>query len=184
MRPRRARAGAPGAPETRREAAAGSPEELEALALRYLNRFDCTAKKLHDYLRRRSRPELEPRIDELIERYQRSGLLDDGRFAAGAVQRLSQRGASSRAIAFRLGLKGVPAVVVNEVLEARAREVAEPDLEAAKNLVRRRKLGPYRPEAERETHRRRDLAALARAGFDFETARRALGWPGREDDDF
>jgi regulatory protein len=41
--------------------------------------------------------------------------------------------------------------------------------------VRRRRLGPHRPEAERQENRRRDLAALARQGFDHETAIRALG---------
>jgi regulatory protein len=49
------------------------------------------------------------------------------------------------------------------------------ELEAARAYVRRRRLGPFRPEAERQPNRQRDLAALARTGFDHETAIRALG---------
>jgi regulatory protein len=40
--------------------------------------------------------------------------------------------------------------------------------------VRRRRLGPYRPQEERAARRQRDLGALARAGFSFDVARRAL----------
>jgi len=48
------------------------------------------------------------------------------------------------------------------------------DLAAACALIRRRRLGPYRVAAAREAAQRRDLATLARAGFGFDIARRAL----------
>jgi regulatory protein len=165
-----------------RQKKASSLAELEKLALGYLNRFDCTSHKLAAYLRKNADRTLNGAIGELIARYQASGLVSDERFAASAVRRLTERGGSARAIAFKLGLKGVPQNIVSEALEARSRETAEPDLEAAKNLVRRRRLGPFRPESERVQYRRRDLAALARAGFDFDTARRALGGGGEEGD--
>ena len=167
---------------TRQKKKAASPAELEKLALGYLNRFDCTSHKLAAYLRKRSEKDMDPAIAALVARYQASGLVSDERFAASAVRRLTERGTSARAIAFRLGLKGVPPNVVSDALEARSREAVEPDLQAAKNLVRRRRLGPFRPEAERADNRRRDLAALARAGFDFETAKRALGDGSEEGD--
>lgn len=170
--------------KTRTRAPASSAAELESRALAYLNRFDCTTKKLRDYLRKNAEEGMAELIDELLERYQSSGLVSDARFAATAVRRLSQRGSSGRAIAFRLGLKGVPGEVVSEALSARALESAEPDLDAARNLVRRRKLGHFRPEEERAEYRRRDLATLARAGFDFDTARRALGSAGGDEDEF
>jgi len=161
-----------------------SPAELEKVALAYLNRVDCTKAKLRAYLTRRAGDEASAWIDELLARYQASGLVSDARFAENAVRRMSRRGRSERAISFRLGRDGVAPSVVSEVLEARARETPEPELEAARALVRRRRLGLLRPEEERAGYRRRDLAVLARAGFDFETARRALGTPNGEDDEF
>jgi regulatory protein len=41
-------------------------------------------------------------------------------------------------------------------------------------LARRRRLGPYRPEADREARREKDLAALARAGFGYDIARTVI----------
>jgi regulatory protein len=158
--------------------------ELEKAALAYLSRVECTAAKLRAYLTRRADPALAESIEELLARYQASSLVSDARFAENAVRRMSRRGTSERAIAFRLGRAGLSPSVVGEALAARASEIPEPELEAARTLVRRRRLGPLRPENERELHRRRDLAVLARAGFDFETARRALGSAARDDEEF
>lgn len=48
------------------------------------------------------------------------------------------------------------------------------ELKAAARLVRRRRLGPLRPRADRAEHRERDLAVLGRAGFSFEVARKVI----------
>ena len=41
-------------------------------------------------------------------------------------------------------------------------------------LARRRRLGPFRAEAERADRRHRDLAAMARAGFALAVARKVI----------
>ena len=51
--------------------------------------------------------------------------------------------------------------------------MAEPDLAAAIRLAKKRRLGPFRLK-ERAEMRQKDLAALARAGFDFDTCRRVI----------
>jgi regulatory protein len=160
------------------------PNDLEALALGYLNRFDCSVTKLRNHLRQTVRrrggdqPELERHIELLLERYQASGLLNDARFAENLAARLSERGGSKRAIVQKLRQRGLSSTVA----EASVTTTPGAELEAARAYVRRRRLGPHRPEAERLENRRRDLAALARHGFDHETAIRALGYGG--DDDF
>ncbi len=160
-----------------------SPAELEEAALRYLDRFDCSTEKLRRHLgtlmRRRGgdEGELVRHRDALLQRYQASGLLDDGRFAAQLTARLKERGASRRAIVQRLRLRGIPSAIADGAVP---KETAS-ELEAARALVKRRRLGPLRPEAERAEYRRKDLATLARAGFDHDVAVRALGH-GRDDD--
>jgi regulatory protein len=114
---------------------------------------------------------LEEHLGVLLTRYQASGVLNDERFAGNLAERLQERGGSRRAIVEKLRRRGVTSGV------AQAAVVTSPgsELEAARAYVRRRRLGPFRPEAERQPNRRRDLAALARTGFDHETAIRALG---------
>lgn len=166
---------------------------LESAALSYLDRFDATAAKLRRVLLTRVRneqrkaalvsdPPVQPEperitqwIDELVQRYQSSGVLDDARFARNAALGLRGRGASRRAIAFKLQTQGVDEPLVDQAIAAAdEHDVGPAELAAARRLVRRRRLGPHRPESERAPNRQKDLAALARAGFSFETARAAL----------
>ncbi len=161
-----------------------SEAALDEAALSYLNRFDCSVEKLKKQLiavvrRRGGEPaKFKGAIASLLQRYQRSGLLNDERFAARLATRLRERGASRRAILMKLRLRGI----ASSVAEATVGGGREGELESAKAYARRRRLGPHRPEAEREANRRRDLAALARAGFDHDTAIRAIGYGA--DDDF
>ena len=104
--------------------------------------------------------------------------MNDERFAENLSGRLKARGGSRRAIVQKLRQRGI----TSGVAEASVPRSPAAELEAARAFVRRRRLGPYRPEAERLENRRRDLAALARTGFDHETAVRALGYGG--DDEF
>jgi regulatory protein len=92
------------------------------------------------------------------------------------------RGGSTRAIAFKLRTKGLDASTMDSVFEAERATPGNAELTAARALVKRRRLGEFRPEAERAAERRRDLGVLARAGFSYETSVAALG--GRGDDDF
>jgi regulatory protein len=80
-----------------------SRRKVEEMALSYVNRFDCTASKLKQHLATRVRKlggdeSAAGWIDELVERYQSSGVLDDARFAKNLASQLTRRGKSSRAI--------------------------------------------------------------------------------------
>jgi regulatory protein len=155
---------------------------LEEAALRYLNRFDCSVEKLRKHLgalirRRGGDPALKGHVDALLERYRASGLLDDARFAENLAGRLRSRGTSRRMVIQKLRLRGI----ARETAETIARSVPNADLESAVAYARRRRLGPHRPEAERAANRRKDLATLARAGFDHDVAVRALGYGTDED---
>jgi regulatory protein len=165
---------------------------LGEAALSYLNRRDASrdklVKHLEQWIRRRGTPEdpreARPLIQELAARYQASGLINDDRLAQNALDSLRSRGASSRAIAHKLRARGVDASVIDATLATEKRESRGAELEAARALVKKKRLGSLRPEAERAANSRKDLAALARAGFDFDTARRALGAGAGSDDEF
>lgn len=168
-----------------------SPASLREVALSYLNRRDASREKLvqhlEQWIRRRGAPadpkEARPLIQELAERYRASGLINDDRLAQNALSSLRARGASARMIAHKLRARGVDTDVIDATMATEKRESRGAELEAARALVKKRRLGSMRPEAERAANRRRDLATLARAGFDFDTARRALG-AGSDEEEF
>jgi len=156
--------------------------KLAEVALGYLDRVAASrrmlAKKLESWVRQRGEPpdpELAaPLIESLLDRYERSRLLDDRRLAENAVGSLRARGVSSRAIQYRLQGRGLGGDLIASALDQERSADADAELGAARAFVRRRRLGPFRAEPERTEKRRKDLAALCRAGFDWDTARRAL----------
>lgn len=142
----------------------------------YLERYASSSENLRRILerkiQRRCRERGEdpatflPLIDETLRKLATSGILDDVRYAEGRVATLRRRGGSTRAIAAKLASKGVGAEVARDAIAGHEGD----DVEAALALARRRRLGPHRIR-DREAHREKDLASLARAGFSLRVAR-------------
>lgn len=157
---------------------------LENAALHYLERFATSSANLKRVLMRKvarsahahgSDPaEGEQLVEQLIARYLQAGLLDDATYAAQKASSLRRRGTSRYGIRGKLAIKGVDGDLIDATLERLDEETGAGDLIAACALVRRRRLGPYRPEEARAVHRQKDLATLARAGFGLDVARRVL----------
>lgn len=147
------------------------PALIEKWALGYLERFASSAENLRRVLRRRVRrrtadPEIARQagklIDDLLERYRDSGLIDDAAYAAGRARNRLARGESLRKIAAGLTAKGVDAEDRTAALASLREATPDPDLAAACAFARRRRLGPFRRAP---ADRQRELAAFARAGF-------------------
>ena len=158
-------------------------QSLEAAALAYLQRFSTSAANLRSVLMRRVLRAAQAHgddpadgaalIDALIARYIRAGLLNDTEYAAARTATLHRRGASTRGIRMRLAAKGVDSDDIDLALQSLAEETPDTDLQGAFNYARRRRLGPWRT-ANREANRDRDVAALGRQGYGYETARRVV----------
>lgn len=168
----------------RRKAKPVTAERLHKGALFYLERYASSSANLRKVLMRRversareygtDRDEGLRLVDDLVERFQHAGLLDDKAYAESRVASLLRRGTSIKAIRMKLAAKGVQASLIDDVLQAvRDDNDIDTDLMAAVAYVRRRRIGPYRVKA-REDYRDRDMAALARQGFSFDLARKVL----------
>ena len=168
----------------RREPQKVTESRLNNVALHYLSRHSATTDSLRKVLMRRVAASARAHgtdpeegatwIENLIIKFQTLGYLNDRSYAENRARTLLARGISSRAVAMRLREKGVSAENIEAALKTAREAAPDVDLIAAAALARRRRLGPYRPDNEREERRDRDLAALARAGFSYEIARRII----------
>jgi len=167
---------------------------LEQAALRYLERYSSSVAGLRRVLRRRIRRAArmsegdekrsdvaagDAMIETVLRRMTKSGLLDDARYAEFRAGSLSRRGGSLYVIRRDLMTRGVASPLIDAALEALKRETGaessdETDLAAALALAKRRRLGPFRAPTVRAALRMRDLAALGRAGFAFEIAKKVI----------
>ncbi len=152
---------------------------LEELALAYVARFSTSAGKLGAYLRRKLRErgwddEGEPDIDALVARFVERRYVDDEAYGRAKARGLLDRGYGSRRVE-----QALRAAEIGE----RVRSELAPD-EADRRraifaLARRRKFGPFGapppPDAQAGLKlREKRLAAMLRAGHDFDAARRVL----------
>ncbi len=175
-----------------------TPQSLAHAALQYLERYAASETSLRRVLLNRLRraamqnsdfakdeqrqEELRTAIEQLIEKYKRSGVLNDASFAEIKVNSLRRMGRSRNAIVQKLKSKGISSSLVCAALKKNADEknADESEMDAALVLLRRRKMGPFRKTPGDESVRRKELAALARAGFSLDIARRALKYEAEE----
>src|ERR1700716_3466486 len=107
-----------GAKRGESEPAAIGPALLEKWALGYLERFASSAENLRRGFRRRGRGRTADTetgrpagvlIHDLVERYRRSGLIDDAAYAAARARGRLARGEPLRRIAAGLAAQGIAA---------------------------------------------------------------------------
>lgn len=117
-------------------------------------------------------------LDDLIARYERSGLLNDAQYAQANVSRLRRRGMSRRAVMEKLQIKGLSPTQIKTALAEMEGETSDedPEFTAALALARRKKIGPFRKNPAHDDFKQKDMAALGRAGYSFDVARRVMGF--------
>jgi regulatory protein len=161
---------------------------LQNAATFYLERYPTTAEGLRRVLNRRVRraemqeapvmDNVQQAIDAIVARFVDAGVIDDKAFAQTKAHALHRRGTSTKLTRRRLQMAGVDADTLDTAMAALDQELdtdpRQREWRAAVTLARRRRLGPYRPDKERKDKRARDLAAMARAGFDYDVARKVI----------
>jgi len=150
------------------------PATLDAVAVRYVERFQTTRARLVRLLRQKLRergwvedgpaPDPEKVADRMVE----LGYISDAAFAEARARGLQRRGMGSGRVRASLSAYGVGADDA-----ARAMESLEP-VRAALDFARRKRLGPYGPPVTDPRVRERQFAAMARAGHAPRLARDIL----------
>lgn len=155
---------------------------LEALALRYVERFATTEARLIRYLEVRIRRrgwagEAAPDPAAVARRLVALGYVDDGAYAEIKRQSLERRGYGARRVGAALRGAGIAP-------ELRAEQQAAVDGPAAAlAYARKRRFGRFAAEPPAPDQRRRQFAAMLRAGHSSRDSAAALGGaqPGEDD---
>jgi regulatory protein len=137
-------------------------ERAHAAALNFLSFRPRSRREIEDYLRKRKVS--EGAAAAVLERLERSGLLNDQEFARFWVEnRQTFRPRGSRALRLEMWQKGLARDVIDEALETL------PDEEETAYEAGRKKLHTYSRLNEQE-FRRKMIAFLQRRGFPYEDA--------------
>lgn len=145
---------------------------LERLALRYVERYATSRAKLAQYLQRKLRErgwseENPPDTKALAERMAALGYVDDRGFAQAKAGALVRRGYGPRRVGQALKAAGIGEEDAAPA-ETDARDGA---WDAALDLARRKRIGPFALQAPDRIGREKAMGVLLRAGHDLATAR-------------
>jgi regulatory protein len=160
---------------------------LQNAATFYLEHYPSTAEGLRRVLNRRVRraemaeapviDDVKQTIDAIVAKFVDAGVIDDKAFAQTKARALHRRGSSTRLTRQKLRFAGVDGDTLDKAMAGLDQELdtdpKQREWQAAVALARRRRLGPFR-QKERKEHRDRDLAAMARGGFEYRLAKKVI----------
>jgi len=151
-------------------------ERLKNIGLYYLERFETSVQNLREVLGRRisryafENPDFDKKqaqiwVEEILSAFENAGYVNDERYAALKVRDYLAAGKSARYIKTKLYAKGIDEKTVEKLIEIEDYDGKS----AALKFALKKHIGPYRKnEEEREINKKKDMACLLRAGFNYD----------------
>ncbi len=161
-----------------------SREDIKELSLKYLDKYQPSKKDLRIYLYRKvldtdyldkDKESILREIDMVIENLESLGIINDTIYSEIKSKNYLKKGYSLNKIRMSLAQKGIDGDLLKKTMNDIQKDNVDPDFYAAIRVCRRRRIGPYRPDANREIFYTKDTGVLARAGFSYSTSKNVLG---------
>ena len=156
---------------------------LRDLAYSYLEKYSPSKQQLKVYLMKKyltkikgskSKKDVTSIIDEIVSNLERNSILNDKMYSGSKARMFLRRGYSLNKINQSLRSKGIDDKYVKQSIDKIKENEIEPDFVSALKLCKRRRIGPIRPESNRELFYKKDMGILARGGFSFDLSKRVL----------
>ena len=156
---------------------------LKDLAYSYLEKYNPSKQQLKVYLLKKyltkikgtkSKKEVTSIIDEIISNLEKNKILNEEMYSDSKARMFLRRGYSLNKINQSLRSKGIEDKYVKQSINKIKENQIEPDFVSALKLCKRRRIGPVRPENNRELFYKKDMGILARGGFSFDLSKRVL----------
>ncbi len=156
---------------------------LKDLAFSYLEKYSPSKQQLKVYLLKKyltkikgskSKKEVTSIIEEIVSHLEKNKFLNDEMYSDSKARMFLRRGYSLNKINQSLRNKGIDIKYVKRSIDKIKENEIEPDFVSALKLCKRRRIGPVRPESNRELFYKKDMGILARGGFSFDLSKRVL----------
>ena len=162
---------------------------LRDLAYSYLEKYSPSKQQLKVYLLKKyltkikgtkSKKEVTSIIDEIILNLEKNRIINDEMYSDSKARMFLRRGYSLNKINQSLRNKGIDSKFIKQSIDKIKEDEIEPDFVSALKLCKRRRIGPLRPDDNRELFYKKDMGVLARAGFSFEISKKILSLDKKE----
>ena len=162
---------------------------LKDLAYSYLEKYSPSKQQLKVYLLKKyltkikgtkSKKEVTSIIDEIVTNLEKNKIVNDELYSDSKARMFLRRGYSLNKINQSLRHKGIDGKYIKQSIDKIKEDQIEPDFVSALKLCKRRRIGPVRPQSNRELFYKKDMGILARGGFSFDLSKRVLNLESSE----
>ena len=162
---------------------------LRDLAYAYIEKYNPSKQQTKTYLLKkylnkfqgsRTKKEITEIIDNIVANLEKNHFLNDSLYSDSKARMFFRRGYSLNKIGHSLRNKGIDQKNIKLSLEKIKNEKTNPDFVSAMKVCKKRRIGPIRPESNRELFYKKDMGILARSGFNFETSKKILSMTSQE----
>tara|TARA_B100000886_G_scaffold158392_1_gene107988 strand:- start:19013 stop:19573 length:561 start_codon:yes stop_codon:yes gene_type:complete len=164
-------------------------QDIKELALRYLDKYQPSKKDLKLYLFRKiqanpfqliPKNEIMTKIQSVIADLENLNVLNDELYSELKSKNFLKRGYSINKIRMHLINKGIDDKLLKETIHKITKDDNNPDFYSAIRICKKRRIGPYRPEANRTIFYKKDIGVLARNGFSYDLSKDILSLDKKE----
>ena len=157
--------------------------DIRNFAFSYLEKYSPSKQQLRIYLfkkliktnqRKSNKKEIFDLIDSVITSLIDQKLLSDRYYSDAKSKALLKRGYSLNKIRYNLIKKGIDKKYIQGSISKIKENESDPDFFSAIKICKKRKIGPSRPESNRNLFYKKDISILARSGFSYEISKKVL----------
>ena len=162
---------------------------LRDLAYSYIEKYSPSKQQIKTYLLKKylkkfqgfkAKREITEIIDNIVLNLEKGHFLNDSLYSDSRARMLFRRGYSLNKIGHSLKSKGIGQENIKLSLEKIKNEKKDPDFLSAMKICKKRRIGPMRPEANRELFYKKDMGILARSGFSYDISKKILSMTQKE----
>ncbi len=158
-------------------------DEMRNFSLVYIEKYAPSKQQLKTYLLKKylktkipnvNKKNINDLIDVVLEDLEKSKFVNDKFYSKSKAQSLIRRGSSINKIRNYLLSKGVNNKYITDTIDEIKDKNEDQDFFSAIKICKKKRIGPARVEANRPLFYKKDIAVLARAGFDFDISRKVM----------
>ena len=166
---------------------------LRDLAYSYIEKYNPSKQQIKIYLLKKylkkfqgsiAKKEISKIIDNIISNLEKNRFLNDALYSDSKARMFFRRGYSLRKIIYSLKSKGIDQKNIKLSIEKIKNEKSDPDFVSAVKTCKKKRIGPMRPESNRELFYKKDMGILARSGFGYDISKKILAMRNKEFNQF
>ena len=158
-------------------------EEMRNFAFAYVEKYAPSKQQLKTYLLKKylkayvpnvKKQDVTNLIDIVLSDLEKNKFINDKFYSENKAQSMIRRGNSINKIRNYLIGKGIKNEFIKDTVNKIQDENSDQDFFSAIKICKKKKIGPSRAEDNRNLFYKKDIAILARSGFDFETSKKVM----------